>query len=76
MEQKTIQKKDNKPVTFESLALAGLSVGLSMNEILELPLNLTMSMINEKNNQIDEARKKEKPKEQVTVGNADLLKSI
>jgi hypothetical protein len=47
-----------------------------MNEILELPLNLTMSMINEKNNQIDEARKKEKPKEQVTVGNADLLKSI
>ncbi len=59
--------------------LAGLSIGLSMNNILEFPIGLTIGLLNERSNQYDEQvkerEKKEKNKDTIQ-GNANMLKAM
>lgn len=61
-------------MTFESLAIAGLSIGLSMEYILDFEIGLTIGLLNEKNNQTLELRINNKKKdEEVIVGDANTL---
>lgn len=67
-------------MTFESLAIAGLSIGLTMKDILEFKIGLTLGLLNEKNNQMIDLKIKQKEKEddtdKVIVGNAEMLMNI
>lgn len=61
-------------MTFESLAIAGLSIGLSMEYILDFEIGLTIGLLNEKNNQILEMKiRNKKNEEEVVVGDANML---
>ena len=62
-------------MTFESLAIAGLSVGLSMTDVYEMNVGLTLGLLNEKNNQMSDLNKKEKDDE-VVIGDAEMLKKM
>ena len=61
-------------MTFESLAVAGLSIGLTMNDILDMKIGLTISMLNERSNQMLAVTKgKKKNEEEVIIGDAKML---
>lgn len=60
-------------MTFESLAVAGLSIGLSMQEILDFNVGLVIGILNEKANQINDLNKKQKNNDEVIQGNAEML---
>ena len=62
-------------MTFESLAIAGLSVGLSMTDVYEMNVGLILGLLNEKNNQMSDLNKKEKDDE-VVIGDAEMLKKM
>lgn len=61
-------------MTFERLANASLYLGLSMNEILELPIGLTLGLLNDKNNQQIENQNKDK--KDVIQGDAKMLMGL
>lgn len=63
-------------MTFERLANAGLSLGLSISDILELPIGFTMGLINDRNNQTIEAKKEKKSNDDVVQGDARMLMSL
>lgn len=66
-------------MTFESLAVAGLSLGLSMENILEFNIGLSLGLLNEQHNQFIEAKKRNSKKqnkdeeETVVEGDAKML---
>lgn len=59
-------------MTFESLALAGLSIGLSFQDVLDIEIGLILGLLNEKNNQLIDLNKK-KNDEEIVQGNAEML---
>lgn len=63
-------------MTFESLVIAGLSIGLSYHDILEMDIGLTCGLINEKNNQMIEENKKTSSEEKVIHGDAKMLMNM
>lgn len=67
-------------MTFESLAIAGLSIGLTMNDILDLNIGLTIGLLNERSNQALEIKMKDNGKENedevVIKGNAKMLMNM
>lgn len=63
-------------MTFESLAIAGLSLGLTMADILDMRIGLTIGLLNEKMNQMIDYNKRreiEKQKQDVIQGDASML---
>lgn len=61
-------------MTFESLVVMGLSIGLSYSDILNMKIGLILGICNEKNNQIIEMNKQQQNKrEDVIQGNAEML---
>lgn len=64
-------------MTFESLAVAGLSLGLSYTEILNTRIGLIVGMLNEKANQMADLNKKQKTEEnEVVQGDANMLMNM
>lgn len=64
-------------MTFESLALAGLSLGLSFNDILETRIGIVLGLVNEKCNQINSASdKKQDSDDGVVHGDANMLMNM
>lgn len=64
-------------MTFESLAIAGLSIGLSMDNILDFEIGLTIGLLNEKSNQVLEMKiKNKKDEEEIVVGDANMLMNM
>lgn len=68
-------------MNFESLALAGLSLGLSYNDILEINIGLLIGLLNEKNNQFIEYKLKQnnlkdENDETIIIGDGNMLKNI
>ena len=61
-------------MTFESLAIAGLSLGLTMSDILDMRIGLTIGLLNEKMNQMYDYNKRQKQEKQdVIQGDASML---
>lgn len=58
-----------RPLTVEGLAIASLSLGLSFQDFLSLPVGFLLGMLNEKQNQLMKADKKDEAKQ----GNANML---
>lgn len=54
------------------MATAALSIGLSMEDILNTEVGLLFGIMNEKNNQYQEIKKSQK-KEEVVQGTAEML---
>lgn len=54
------------------MATAALSIGLSMEDILNTEIGLLFGIMNEKNNQYQESKKSQK-KEEVVQGTAEML---
>lgn len=68
-------------MTFESLAVAGLSLGLTYTDILNIEIGLLLGIINEKNNQIMEIKTGISPNndnnsEDVIIGDAKMLMNM
>lgn len=66
-------------MTFESLAVAGLSLGLSYDDILNMTIGLLLGIANEKNNQFIEMQnknKKDNDSDEVIVGDAKMLMNM
>lgn len=66
-------------MTFESLAIAGLSLGLTLSDILNMRVGLTIGLINEKNNQMIEFERKQKEKnkkQEAVQGSAEMLMNM
>lgn len=61
-------------MTFESLVVAGLSIGLSYTDILDIEIGLVLGFINERNNQLIEENKK--TEETVVQGDANMLMNM
>lgn len=62
-------------MTFESLAIAGLSIGLTYTDILNMKIGLIIGLLNEKNNQMIDMNKNSK-KEEVIQGTAEMLMKV
>ncbi len=60
-------------MTFESLAVAGLSIGLSMADILEYNIGLIIGILNEKVNQISDLNNKKSNDGESVQGTAEML---
>lgn len=64
-------------MTFESLAVAGLSIGLTMTDIFELDVGFTYGLINQKCNEIAEANRRDADdSEKVIKGDAKMLMNM
>lgn len=61
-------------MTFESLAVAGLSIGLSMNDILNTEIGLIYGLVNTKNNIYHEQDRNSN--ETIIQGDAEMLKRM
>ena len=62
-------------MTFESLAIAGLSIGLTMTDILNMKIGLLLGLLNEKMNQMSDLNK-DKEEDEIIQGDGKMLMSM
>lgn len=62
-------------MTFESLAIAGLSIGLTMTDILNMKIGLLLGLLNEKMNQMSDLNKN-KEEDEIIQGDGKMLMSM